>query len=140
MDTREWIDASTIPGNAPKELKQSLVDLISAQAKLSKARGTRGFEPEITSRVEWTDISILPKAEEPEKLEGRVVGEITVQEGVVVCHDKFVSFRSRALLLFLSGLSARHVEWERIDPRCLLCAAGRRVRLVHHPVSPLNVA
>ena len=81
MDTREWIDASTIRGNAPQALKQSLVDLISAQAKLNKARGTRGFEPEIASRVVWTEFSILPKAEEPERPEGRVVGEITVQEG-----------------------------------------------------------
>ena len=83
MDTREWIDASTIRGNAPQALKQSLVDLISAEAKLNKARGTRGFEPEIASRIVWTEFSIMPKTEEPERLEGRVVGEITVKEGTV---------------------------------------------------------
>lgn len=83
MDTREWIDASTIPGNAPHYLKQSLVDLISVEAKRNNARGTRGFEPEIASRIAWTDISIVPKAEEPERPEGRVVGEITVQQGTV---------------------------------------------------------
>ncbi|KAG9317764.1 HotDog domain-containing protein [Chiua virens] len=79
MDTREYIDATTIRGNAPHALKQALLDLISAGAKLNKARGTRGFEPEIASRIIWTEIAIVPKAEEPEKQEGRVVGEITVQ-------------------------------------------------------------
>ncbi|KAN0097148.1 HotDog domain containing protein [Tylopilus felleus] len=83
MDTRLWMDASTIPGNASQSLKQSLVDLISVEAKLNKARGTRGFEPQIASRIEWTDISILPKPDEPLKLEGRVVGEITVQEDML---------------------------------------------------------
>ncbi|KAG8214304.1 hypothetical protein J3R82DRAFT_7404 [Butyriboletus roseoflavus] len=83
MDTREWIDASTISGSAPQELKQSLLDLICAQAKLNKARGTRGFEPEIASRVAWTEISVVPKAEEPERPEGRVVGEITVEEDML---------------------------------------------------------
>lgn len=84
MDTREWIDVSTISGNASQELKQSLFDLLSTQVKLNKARGTRGFEPEISSRIEWTEISIVPKAEEPERPEGRVVSEITVEEGAVV--------------------------------------------------------
>ncbi|KAI9574333.1 hypothetical protein HD554DRAFT_2165823 [Boletus coccyginus] len=84
MDTREWIDASTIRGNAPQALKQSLVDVLSAAAKLNKARGTRGFEPEIASRIVWTEISVLPKAEEPERPEGRVVAEITVEEGAVL--------------------------------------------------------
>ncbi|KAF8437160.1 HotDog domain-containing protein [Boletus edulis BED1] len=73
MDSRERIDASTIPGNAPQHLKQSLLDLISAEAKLNRARGTRGFEPEIASRI----------AEEPERLEGRVVGEITVHDDML---------------------------------------------------------
>ena len=63
--------------------KQSLVDLISAEAKLKKARGTREFEPEIASRIVWTDFSIVPKTEEPERLEGRVASEITAQEGAV---------------------------------------------------------
>ncbi|KAF8138819.1 HotDog domain-containing protein [Boletus edulis] len=83
MDSRERIDASTIPGNAPQHLKQSLLDLISAEAKLNRARGTRGFEPEIASRIAWAEISIVPKAEEPERLEGRVVGEITVHDDML---------------------------------------------------------
>lgn len=100
MDTRLWMDASTIPGNASQSLKQSLVDLISVEAKLNKARGTRGFEPQIASRIEWTDISILPKPDEPLKLEGRVVGEITVQEGAP-CFPR--SFRSRPRLAYPHG-------------------------------------
>lgn len=99
MDTREWIDASTIGGNASRELKQSLVDLISAAAKLNKAKGTPGFEPEIASRIAWTEISILPKAEEPERPEGRVVAEITVEEG----EPCFFSLR-------ISGLVVRSVK------------------------------
>ncbi|KIJ69830.1 hypothetical protein HYDPIDRAFT_35288 [Hydnomerulius pinastri MD-312] len=83
MDTREWVDVSTIGGNAPRELKQSLIDLVTAGAKSNKAKGFRGFEPEIASRLVWTEISVLKKAEEPEKLEGRVVFEITVEDDMV---------------------------------------------------------
>ncbi|KIJ11137.1 hypothetical protein PAXINDRAFT_171928 [Paxillus involutus ATCC 200175] len=80
MDTREWIDAAAIGGNASKELKQSLLDLVTAAAKSVKVRGIRGFEPEIASRLEWTEISVLRKAEEREKLEGRVGFETTVED------------------------------------------------------------
>ncbi|KAH0840210.1 hypothetical protein J3R83DRAFT_1212 [Lanmaoa asiatica] len=109
MDTREWIDASTIGGNASQELKQSLVDLMSTEAKRNRARGTRGFEPEITSRVAWTEFSIVPKAEEPERPEGRVVGEITVQEGAVPVPNLFFFFVSQtALLDMLNGARTIH--------------------------------
>jgi hypothetical protein len=137
MDTREWIDASTIGGNAPQALKQSLVDLVSAIAKLNNARGMRGFEPEIASRIEWTDISIMPKTEEPERLEGRVVGEITVQEGAVlvsasrlVCSSFIVSPR----------VHTRYVERTRNYPWCLLCVADRQVRLIPFHSSQTSLA
>ncbi|KIJ20496.1 hypothetical protein PAXINDRAFT_108621 [Paxillus involutus ATCC 200175] len=83
MDTREWIDAATISGNTSKELKQSLLDLVTAAAKSVKVKGIRGFEPAIASRLEWTEISVLKKAEEREKLEGRVVFETTVEDDML---------------------------------------------------------
>lgn len=119
MDTREWIDASTIPGNASQALKQSLVDLVSAEAKRNKARGTRGFEPEIASRIAWTEISIIPKAEEPEKAEGRVVGEITVTEGVVVYVARVSSVSRLLMYAGCSGCGA-FVRCACIPPPVLL--------------------
>ncbi|KAF9226814.1 hypothetical protein BS17DRAFT_776168 [Gyrodon lividus] len=83
MDTREWVDIAAIGGNASQELKQSVVDLVTAAAKSNRAKGLRGFEPGIASRVEWTEISVSQKAEEPEKLEGRVVFEITVEDDML---------------------------------------------------------
>ena len=120
MDTREWIDASTIPGNAPQPLKQSLVDLVSAEAKLNRVRGTRGFEPEIASRIAWTEISILPKAEEPERLEGRVAAEITVREGTV----RLVRLND---VDNGSSFGIRYVERTWDDTWRVLCAAHRQV-------------
>ena len=85
MDPRERIDASSIPGNTPQlVLRQSLVDPISNEARVNEARGTHEFVPEITSRFAWTGIYVAPKEEKLVQLEGRVVGEITVQEGAVV--------------------------------------------------------
>jgi acyl-coenzyme A thioesterase 13 len=82
MDTREWVDTAAIGGNASKELKQSLFDIVIAAAKSIKVRGIRGFEPDIITRLEWTEVSVLKNAEEPKKLEGRVVSETTVEDGM----------------------------------------------------------
>ncbi|KAF8839812.1 hypothetical protein BDN67DRAFT_708254 [Paxillus ammoniavirescens] len=87
MDTKEWIDAAAIGGNASKQLKQSLLDIVTAMAKGIKARGFRGFEPDIVSRLEWTEVSVLKNPEEPTKLEGRVVLEITVEDDMLNEHD-----------------------------------------------------
>ncbi|KAH7887419.1 hypothetical protein F5I97DRAFT_826612 [Phlebopus sp. FC_14] len=81
MDTRDWTDISLIGGNTSTQLKQSLIDLVSQEAKEARAKGIRGYEPEIASRLVWKEVSILQKAEEPERLEGRVVFETTVQDG-----------------------------------------------------------
>ncbi|KAF8841563.1 hypothetical protein BDN67DRAFT_966983 [Paxillus ammoniavirescens] len=86
MDTREWIDAAAIGGNASKELKQSLLDIAIAMAKTIKARGMRGFQPDIVSRLEWTEVSVLQNAEEPKKLEGRVVLETNVEDDMLSEH------------------------------------------------------
>ncbi|KAF9236188.1 HotDog domain-containing protein [Melanogaster broomeanus] len=83
MDTKEWIDVAAIGGNASIELKQSLADHVIAIAKVNKARGIRGFEPVIYSRIEYKEVSVLQKAEEPEKLEGRVVCEMTVENDML---------------------------------------------------------
>ncbi|KIK95324.1 hypothetical protein PAXRUDRAFT_390459 [Paxillus rubicundulus Ve08.2h10] len=83
MDTREWVDTAAIGGNASEELKQSLFDIVIAAAKSIKVRGIRGFEPEIVTRLEWTDVSVLKNAEEPKKVEGRVVCETTVEDDML---------------------------------------------------------
>ncbi|KIJ20498.1 hypothetical protein PAXINDRAFT_68717, partial [Paxillus involutus ATCC 200175] len=83
MDTREWVDTAAIGGNASKELKQSLFDIVIAAAKSIKVRGIRGFEPDIITRLEWTEVSVLKNAEEPKKLEGRVVSETTVEDDML---------------------------------------------------------
>lgn len=137
MDSREWIDASTIRGNAPQALKQSLVDVIGVEAKLNKARGTRGFEPEIASRIVWTEISVLPKAEEPERPEGRVVAEITVEEGTVLVSSRLVSFAHSCLHVSAPSCThIRYVERSRNDSWRVLCAAHRQVGSAIPPARP----
>lgn len=83
MDTREHVDASLIGGNVSTELKEAFFDVFCEQIKKVNAKGYKGFEPEIASRIVWKEMSVLPKAEEPEKLEARVVFEIIVEEDMI---------------------------------------------------------
>ncbi|KAI6042845.1 HotDog domain-containing protein [Pisolithus marmoratus] len=83
MDTREHVDVSLIGGNVSTEIKQVFFDVFCEQIKKVNARGYKGFEPEIASRAVWKEMSVLKKAEEPEKLEARTVFEITVEEDMV---------------------------------------------------------
>ncbi|KAI6040402.1 HotDog domain-containing protein [Pisolithus marmoratus] len=83
MDTREHVDISLIGGNASTELKQAFFDVFYERIKKAKARGYKGFEPEIASRTVWKEMSVLKKVEESENLEVHVVFEITVEEDMV---------------------------------------------------------
>ncbi|KAL4081370.1 hypothetical protein V8B97DRAFT_2001562 [Scleroderma yunnanense] len=80
MDARERVNISLIGGNVSTDLKQSFFNILYGQAS---TKGVRGFEPEIASRVIWKEMSLLKKVEEPEKLEGRTVFEITVEDDMV---------------------------------------------------------
>ncbi|KAG2361453.1 HotDog domain-containing protein [Suillus spraguei] len=70
------IDASQIEGNASLDIKHSLLAALQYM-RLSHA------SPEFASRLQLTEVSILSKTEEPEKLEGRVVLQIIVDEGML---------------------------------------------------------
>ena len=73
------VDISHVAGNAPEEVKRTLV----AVNTLFKQIQTKGpiFGEEIQKRMVVTEISIVPKAEEPKKKEGKVVVEMDVAEG-----------------------------------------------------------
>ena len=80
MDAKERVNVSLIGGNASIDLKRSFFDIFYEQ--LASPKGAKGFESEIASRIMWKEMSLLEVAEEPEKLEGRTVFEITVEDGV----------------------------------------------------------
>ena len=75
-------DASQVGGNAPEWIKKTLGDpqtffksfLRPGQKRLDV------FGREIEERMVVVELSIIPKAEEPKKLEGRAVCEMDVTE------------------------------------------------------------
>ncbi|KIM57938.1 hypothetical protein SCLCIDRAFT_16861 [Scleroderma citrinum Foug A] len=81
MDAKERVNVSLIGGNASIDLKRSFFDIFYEQ--LASPKGAKGFESEIASRIIWKEMSLLEVAEEPEKLEGRTVFEITVEDDMV---------------------------------------------------------
>ncbi|KAG1892047.1 hypothetical protein F4604DRAFT_1697036 [Suillus subluteus] len=81
------IDPSQVEGNASSEVKHTLLGALQSMrpSHISQSTGkpSRGFEAEFASRLQLTEVSILSKAEEPEKFEGRVVFQVTVDEGTL---------------------------------------------------------
>jgi acyl-coenzyme A thioesterase 13 len=80
------IDTSQVEGNASPEVKLTLLSALHFMRLSHVSRSTsdkpfRGFESEFASRLRLTEISILSKTEEPEKFEGRVVAQVTVDKG-----------------------------------------------------------
>ena len=77
MGSENDIDISQVEGNASPEIKRRV--LLGARRHESQSTGepSRNLETSLilASRLRLTEISVLPKAEEPEKLEGRVVYE-----------------------------------------------------------------
>lgn len=70
--------AKDVGGNASQDTKAYITRMLST---LSTSR--KSFAVDIGGRLVVTDISILKKSEEPSKLEGRVVCEITVDEDMI---------------------------------------------------------
>ncbi|KAG2073638.1 hypothetical protein BDR04DRAFT_1094596 [Suillus decipiens] len=78
------IDASQVEGNASPDIKHSLLAALQymqlSHVSQSTSKSLGSFEAEFASRLQLTEVSILSKAEEPEKLEGRVVLQAIVDE------------------------------------------------------------
>jgi len=76
-------DVSQVGGNASEEIKRLLGDPEAFFNSFQKPEQipSNTFGRDVGRRMTVTEISILKKKEEPEKLEGRVVMEIEVQEG-----------------------------------------------------------
>ncbi|EGO02304.1 hypothetical protein SERLA73DRAFT_42272, partial [Serpula lacrymans var. lacrymans S7.3] len=81
IPTNFEVDVSLIPGNAPPKLKALVLHAL--RKRTTDGPNFKGFEPEISDRLAWKEISVLQKLEEPEKLEGRVVMEITVDKDMI---------------------------------------------------------
>ncbi|KAG2042049.1 hypothetical protein BDR03DRAFT_621300 [Suillus americanus] len=76
------IDTSQVQGNASPEVKSALLNYLVQPRHVSRSTGKpfRGFKAEFVSRLQLSEASVLSKAEEPGKLEGRTVLEAIVDE------------------------------------------------------------
>jgi len=81
----EDIDVSRIAGNTPDHVKALIGNTSFFLAYARTLDGVKGpiFGESITKRVVVTEVSVEKKAEEPMKLEGRVVCELTVEDDMV---------------------------------------------------------
>lgn len=81
------IDISQVQGNVPPEIKRGVLSSIqylgTRQVSQSTGKPLRVLETELISQLRLTEVSVFPKAEEPEKLEGRVVFEMITDTGAV---------------------------------------------------------
>lgn len=82
----EGEDISGISGNASDEVKQTLSDAHAFFNNRTLIGDVKGpiFGEAITRRVVVTEVSVDKKVEEPLKMEGRVVCEITVEDGEIL--------------------------------------------------------
>lgn len=65
-----------VGGNASEDVKRHVVSVLSFFMHDGK-----GFADAIGGRLNVTEVSIQKKAEEPKRLEGKVVCEIVVEQG-----------------------------------------------------------
>jgi len=84
MSPTSDIDVSKVEGNASPEIKRLVLDGLQYQGTKqfspSTGKQLRVFETELVSRLHLTEVSVLPKAEEPQKFEARVVYEVIADE------------------------------------------------------------
>ncbi|KAJ8596744.1 hypothetical protein M405DRAFT_103141 [Rhizopogon salebrosus TDB-379] len=84
MNPTSDTDVSKVEGNISPEIKRAVLDSVqylgTKQVSPSTGKQLRVFETELVSRLHLTEVSVLPKAEEPEKLEARVVFEVIADE------------------------------------------------------------
>jgi acyl-coenzyme A thioesterase 13 len=83
MKPEDNVDTSQVKGNVSPEVKLAMLDSLAQPSHVLRTTGKsfRGFKAEFVSRMQLAEASVLSKAEEPDKLEGRVVFEVTVDEG-----------------------------------------------------------
>lgn len=79
-DTRPRQEVSLIAGNASHEVKDFLCN--GSLAAMTNGNDGRGFATSTGQGLKVREISFIKKAEEPGRMEGRVVFEITVDEGL----------------------------------------------------------
>ncbi|KAG2073639.1 hypothetical protein BDR04DRAFT_296428 [Suillus decipiens] len=119
MKLENNIDISEVEGNASPEIKLALQNsLMQRQRHVSRPAGKpfRGFETEFASRMQLLEASILSKAEEPDKLEGRTVFEVFVDEDVLNrsgimhggCLAMIIDFCSVTPIYVLSASTGAH--------------------------------
>ncbi|OAX43381.1 hypothetical protein K503DRAFT_731781 [Rhizopogon vinicolor AM-OR11-026] len=78
--------------------------------KVSRSEIFRGFDSELISRLRLTEVSVLPKAEEPDKLEGRVVFEVTVDEEMLNSNGSIHG--GITAMIIDEHVSSTHVRWQ----------------------------
>jgi acyl-coenzyme A thioesterase 13 len=85
MKPENNIDTSQVKGNTSPKIKLAMLDSLVQPSHVLRTtdKPFRGFKAEFVSRMQLTEASILSKAEEPDKLEGRVVFEVIVDEGAL---------------------------------------------------------
>lgn len=93
-------------------------------------RFSDSFAAPIGQRTSITEVSVVKKAEEPEKLEGRVVCEVVVECGMQ-CD------RTRMLCRFLS-ISNRYAKWCWEDAWWMFDVSDRHVSSPHSRKSILS--
>ncbi|KAH7912937.1 HotDog domain-containing protein [Hygrophoropsis aurantiaca] len=83
--TSQVDDLPQVGGNASQELKLKIFGFLQQRSKdIRQLRPLMaGFEVETISRLIWREISVLNNSEESERLQGRVVFEITVDEDML---------------------------------------------------------
>ena len=78
------LDISQVEGNASPEVKRTLLSRMAYLRRVQVSRLTgqpfRDIEGQLVLELRVTEASILPKAEEPDKPEGRVVFEVIADE------------------------------------------------------------
>ena len=77
-------DISQVAGNAPDKIKLQLGNIPRFLSGSKRKRQLNSFGKAIELRLKLTELSIINKAEEPNKLEGRAVLEVDVAEGTKV--------------------------------------------------------
>jgi acyl-coenzyme A thioesterase 13 len=103
----EDCDIAHISGNASEEVKRLLANPGAFFTNLPLDLKGPIFGQSITERLVVTEISVDKKADEPKKLEGRVVCEITVEEGILLSYS-WVLFSFRAMSDMVNGGGSIH--------------------------------
>lgn len=74
-----FVDPGKIPGDAPPELKRQMVELWPFREV-----DPDNFASSIGAKLEVVEISVVPKREDPQVMEARIVAEIDVVAGALL--------------------------------------------------------